>query len=95
MAASFSSCAARALSAAEAGTCTAVGISVQEFAAKALERRHRQVSETFLQLSDLKCYLLYLVQAGDVRAAVIELGCPRALIGGHLLGLHQVPAIGE
>src|SRR5689334_16482094 len=34
-----------------------------------------------------------LIQAHDIIPPVIELGCPRALVGCHLLRLLEVPAI--
>jgi hypothetical protein len=42
-------------------------------------------------LGELKGHLLNLVQTHDIRAAVIELGCARTLVRGHLLGLLQIP----
>src|ERR1700730_19425917 len=45
--------------------------------------------------SHLEDHFLHLVQTHDIRAPVIELGRPRALMCRHLLRFLQIPAIGQ
>jgi hypothetical protein len=47
------------------------------------------------EIAGLKHHLLHLIQTHHVVSPIVELRCPRALMGRHLLRLFEVPAIGE